>query len=344
MTISKKNPLLIFASALMLVSCGETKEQEKKEQEATKVVVQEIQETAGQGQLIYSGSIEADNTVSLGFGVAGRVVAVHVQEGQKVSKGQLLATVEEEIYQNNYKVAAASLEQAQDNYDRLDQLYKKGSLPERDFIAVKVGLAQAKAGAAIAAKNLRDTRLYASFTGIVTQKFIEAGANTAPGAPSFTIVKTDKVFAKASISENEISTMKVGATTEVTVPSLNKEFNGKVTIINPQADNSSKTFIVKVQLDNASGVLMPGMIADLNIATGTQTSAIVIPTSAIVRDADNINYVYVLKSNNTAFKKRINVSKMTGASDVIVKDGLQAGDKLIVSGQTTLEDGAPVKL
>jgi membrane fusion protein, multidrug efflux system len=342
--IRLKKPLFILASTLMLASCSDKKELASNEPEITKVAVQEIIETAGENQLNYSGSIEADNTVTLGFGVAGRVVKVYVQEGQKVTQGQLLAAVENEIYENSYKVASAGLEQAQDNFNRLEQLYKKGSLPERDYIAVKVGLAQAKAGAAIAAKNLRDTKLYASFTGIVTHKFIEAGANTAPGAPSFTIVKTDKVFATASISENEISNIKIGATTKVTVPSLNLEFTGKVVILNPQADNMSKTFLVKVQIDNASGVLLPGMIADLTITTGKEVHSIIIPTNAIVRDADNINYVFVLKPNNTAFKKRISIAKMTGSSDVIVQEGLQAGDKLIVSGQTTIEDGAPVKL
>ena len=341
---STKNPLFILTSTLMLASCSDKKELASTDPEVTKVTVEEVKETLGENELNYSGSIEADNTVSLGFGVAGRVLKVYVQEGQKVTQGQLLAAVEEEIYQNSYKVASAGLEQAQDNFNRLDQLYKKGSLPERDYIAVKVGLAQAKAGAAIAAKNVRDTKLYASFTGIVTQKFIEAGANTAPGAPSFTIVKTDKVFATASISENEINNIKIGATTKVTVPSLNQEFTGKVVILNPQADNMSKTFLVKVQIDNPNGVLLPGMIADLTITTGKEVHSIIIPTNAIVRDADNINYVFVVKPNNTAFKKRISIAKMTGSSDVIVQEGLQAGDKLIVSGQTTIEDGAPVKL
>ena len=85
------------------------------------------------------------------------------------------------------------------------------------------------------------------------------------------------------------------------------------------------------------------MIADININTGKKQNAMIIPAQAVVRDSDNINYVFVAKHNNTAIKKRVRISKVTGASDLIVSDGLQAGDKLIVAGQTNLEDGAPIK-
>ena len=70
---------------------------------------------------------------------------VYVQEGQKVNKGQLLATIDQTTYKNAFDIANAGLEQANDNFKRLNSLYQKGSLPERDFIAVKVAVAQANA-------------------------------------------------------------------------------------------------------------------------------------------------------------------------------------------------------
>lgn len=343
--VKLKKIMLLSLAAIVLYSCsGKEKEDNVKSIEPQKVSIQEIKVSEQPEILTYSGSIEADNTVSIGFTVAGRVLTVYVQEGQQVKKGQLLATIEQNTYQNAFAVADAGFEQAQDNFNRLNQLYKKGSLPERDFIAAKVALAQSKANRDIAAKNLADTKLYASFSGIITQKITEIGATAAPGVPAFTIVKTDKVYATAAITENEISALKIGNNAKILIPSLNKEINGKVTIINPQADNFSKTYMVKVRIDNAKGELLPGMIADINITTGNIQNAVIIPSSAVVRDPDNINYVFILKENKTAFKKRVNISSITGASDIIVNEGLQSGDKLIVSGQTNLEDGSPVKL
>ena len=330
--------------ALAMSGCGDKKDKTTtKTAEPLKVSVTDIKISEQPEILTYSGSIEADNSVSIGFSVAGRVTAVYVQEGQHVSKGQLLAAIEQNAYQNNLAVANAGLEQAQDNFNRLDQLYKKNSLPERDYIAAKVALAQAKANKETAVKNLQDTKLYASFSGIVTQKQTEAGATAAPGIPAFTIVKTDKVYAMAAITENEISSLKIGADAEIVIPSLNKEINGKVSIINPQADDYSKTYTVKVRLDNLGGQLLPGMIADINIRTGKQGNAIIIPAQALVRDPDNINYVFVAKTDKTAVKKRVSISKITGTNDVVVSEGLQEGEKLIISGQTNLEDGSPLK-
>ncbi|SCY75822.1 RND family efflux transporter, MFP subunit [Flavobacterium anhuiense] len=343
MVMLKKNIFFILSVLFLGAGCGKTKSDQNQTAQPVKVSVNEIAVSPQSQVLEYSGTIEADNTVSIGFSVPGRVNGVMVQEGQHVVKGQLLASIEQNTYRNNLIMASAGLEQAQDNFNRLDQLYKKGSLPERDYIAAKTSLAQAKANKETASKNLYDTKLYASFSGIVTHKLTEAGATAAPGIPAFTIVKTDKVYAVAAINENEISSLKIGAGAEITIPSLDKKISGKVTIINPQADDMSKTYTVKVRLENPNGGLLPGMIADISIKSGKTQNAVIIPVQAVVRDPDNINYVFIAKADNTAFKKRVNISKMTGTNDVVVNEGLQAGDKLIVSGQTNLEDGTPIK-
>ncbi|WP_281233307.1 efflux RND transporter periplasmic adaptor subunit [Flavobacterium gelatinilyticum] len=343
MVISKRNILSILSVMLLSAGCGKKETDQNQTTAPVKVSVREIELSSQAEVLDYSGTIEADNTVSIGFSIPGRVNAVMVQEGERVVKGQLLASIEQNSYQNNLIAANAGLEQAQDNFNRLDQLYKKGSLPERDYIAGKTGLAQAKANKETASKNMQDTKLYASFSGIVTHKLTEAGASAAPGIPAFTIVKTDKVYAVAAINENEISSLKIGADVLITIPSLNREIKGKLTIINPQGDDLSKTYTVKVRLENAGGQLLPGMIADISINSGKTQNSVIIPAQAVVRDPDNINYVYIAKEGNTAFKKRVNISKMTGTNDVVVKEGLQQGDKIIVEGQTNLTDGTPVK-
>lgn len=206
-----------------------------------------------------------------------------------------------------------------------------------------MSLVQAKANKETAAKNLFDTKLYASFAGIITQKQTEAGATAGPGIHAFTIVKTDRVYAVASITENEISSLKIGADVQVYIASIGKKISGKVSIINPQGDNLSKTYTVKVRMDNPGGELLPGMIADIQINTGKMREAIVIPAQAVLRDPDNINYVFVAKADSTAFKKRVNISKMTGTGTVVVNDGLQVGDKLIIGGHTNLEEGSSVE-
>ncbi|GIZ07578.1 MexH family multidrug efflux RND transporter periplasmic adaptor subunit [Flavobacterium sp. UMI-01] len=326
-----------------MVSCSEKKENETVEQTIIpKVTVKKIDTNTEPEVLNYSGTIEADNTVSLGFSVAGRISIVNVQEGQKVKKGQLLASIEQINYKNAFDIANAGLEQANDNFKRLQSLYEKNSLPERDFIAVKVAVAQANANKNLAAKNLADTKLYAPFSGIITAKLTEIGATAAPSVPAFTIMKTDKVYAKASIAESEIAKLKIGTEASVDIESINKSFYGKVAIVNPSADPLTRTFNVKVRLDNNDDTLLPGMISTIKINTNKTVNVITIPSESIVRDANNILYVYVVK-NNRAIKKRVSVGSFKG-NEVIVTDGLSVGDLLVTAGNKDIKDGQTVAL
>ena len=336
-----KQIITLTTLALLVIGCSEKKETVK-EVAIPKVTVKKIKATEEKESLTYSGTIEADNTVSLGFSVPGRISKVNVQEGQKVKRGQLLAPIDQTTYKNAFDIANAGLEQANDNFKRLSGLYEKGSLPERDFIAVKVAVAQANANKNLAAKNLTDTKLYAPFSGIITAKMTEMGATAAPGVPAFTVMKTDKVYAKASIAESEISKLKMGTDAEVEIASLNETFNGKVAIINPSADAITRTFNVKVRLDNKDDKLLPGMISKLKINTGNTVNVITVPSESVVRDANDILYVFVVKENK-AIKKRVSLGSFKG-NEVIVTNGLSIGDAVVIAGNKNLKDGQTVSL
>lgn len=335
------SPLWIASTAIILMGCHNTKEEQQVKTLSVKVTLQTIQTVSQPQTFLYSGSIEADNIAQVGFAVPGTVNGIVVQEGQHVNKGQLLASIDATEYVNALAIANAGLEQAQDMYNRLDALYKKGSLPEKEYIDIKTKLAQAKANKAINAKHIADSKLYSPMTGIISARLIERGSTAAPGVPAFTIIKTDRVYAKVSVPESEIGLLKVGTRADVFVTTLNQTFKGAVTIINPMADAVSKTYSVKILLNNSDGKLLPGMLTNVTISTGKSVNAIIIPSSCVVRDADDLTYVFV-EQNNKAIRKRITVSTITGNNDVIVSSGLQVGDKIIVAGQSHLKDGTAI--
>ncbi|SIT31555.1 RND family efflux transporter, MFP subunit [Filimonas lacunae] len=328
--------------ALLLSSCGHSEKAPEAETRA-KVAVKQIQTTGQQETLLYSGTIEADNTVSLGFTISGRVTSVLVQEGEHVHAGQLLATIETNEYENALKVSEASLEQAMDNFKRYNELHAKGSLPERDFIGAKVAQAQAEANKSAAAKRLADTKLYAPFAGIISSKAIEKGAIVAPAVTAFTVLKTDVVYARASVTESEIAKLNIGKNAQVIIPVSGDTCKGTVTIINPQADATTRTFNVKIRLANNAGKLLPGMLSDIAIHTGRQVNAITVPAEAVIRDADDITYVFVVNESNRAIRKRITTGGLT-ANEVLVTNGLQPGDKVVTEGQNKLKDGQAITL
>lgn len=327
-----------YLCLVLLAGCG-SQEETKIKAEPVRVSVQTIRPTNQLAKLTYSGTIEAENTAQVGFSVAGVINNVAVQEGQFVQQGQLLATIDDTEYRNALAIATAGLEQAEDLYNRLNELYQKGSLPAKDYIDIKTKLAQAKANKSINAKHIADSRLYAPMQGIITGKLIEKGSTAAPGVPAFTMVKTDKVYAKIAVPESEVGSLKKNMQATVYIPTLHDTVTGQITIINPQADAISKTFVIKILLNNSRQQLLPGMLANIQIIPGITENAITIPATAVVRDADDITYVYVVNAQNKAIRKRITAGRITGREEIIVTIGLQEGDMVVTAGQTRLQDG-----
>lgn len=335
-------PLLwTLAGGLLLASCGSDQQATNAPAPLKVEVLTATPGTVGD-ELRYAASIEAGNTVNLAFGVPGTVSDVRVQEGDRVTQGQLLAALDAREYANALAIATAGLEQAEDMFQRLDGLHKKGSLPEKDHIDMRTKLAQAQANRNISAKRVEDSRLTAPITGVITARTIEQGAMAAPGQPAFTIVRTDRMDARLTVPESEVGRIRSGMDVQVHVPTLDTVLSGTVALVNPKADDLSRTFLVKVRLENASGVLLPGMLAEAVITTGKGRPALSIPAKVVVRDADGIPYAFVDGGNGQAVRRRISTGRMHGDNLVEVTSGLSAGDRVIVAGHTRLKDGSPI--
>lgn len=333
--ISKSVSLVILVA--VLISCG--KEEKKSEATSVKVEVLQVSKSNYSQSLAYSGTLEPENTAQVGFSVPGVINNIAVQEGQTIREGQLLASIDATEYSNALTIATAGLEQAEDMYKRLNELYEKGSLPAKDYVDIKTKVEQAKANKSINAKRIHDSRLLAPMSGIVTSKMIERGSVAAPGVPAFVIVKTDIVYAKITVPESEVGALTNGMEAGVFIPSIGDTVKGKITIINPLADAVSKTYSVKIKLINSTGRLLPGMIAKVKVNTGKRVDAITVPATAVVRDSDEITYLFVSNKEKKAVRKRITVEGLTGENQLIVT-GLHDGDNIVIAGQSRLKEGS----
>lgn len=324
---------------LMVVQISCSKEEKKSEPVAVKVDIQKISKSKYPQELTYTGTIEPENTAQVGFSLPGVINHIAVEEGQTIKEGQLLASIDATEYQNALSIANASLEQAEDLFNRLNGLYEKGSLPAKDYIDIKTKVTQAKANKSINSKHIQDSRLVAPIAGIITSKLIERGSVAAPGVPAFVIVKTDIVYVRITVPETEVGALKKGMEAHVFIPTIGDTLKGKVTIINPMADAISKTYTVKIKLINSNGQLLPGMLATTKINTGKHVEVVSVPATAVVRDADAITYLFVSNAENKAIRKRIKIDKITGENQLIV-EGLQEGDRVVVKGQSRLKEGS----
>ncbi len=311
------------------------------------VQVQAVGTSASTPTQTYSGTIEAENTASLAFNIAGSVRRVLVREGDQVRQGQLLAELNPEEYAGVLAGADASLLEARDQVRRSQQLFKSESLTERELVQATAGLQRAEANSRVARKHVTDTYLRAPFAGFIAAKMVEPGVSALPGAPAFTLIKTAQVFARAVVPEAEIGRMRRGTTVQVQVPALNREVTGTVQVINPVADPTSRSFYLKVLLPNPGLHLLPGMLASLRIPLPAGQKAaptVAVAPQLVVQEADGASVVYVADAaRKTAQRRRVVLGPVQG-NQVVVSQGLAANDQVIVAGQQRLHDGQAIRI
>ena len=333
---------LIVGGALAFAGCSEGSANGNNL--GVKVEVERLKLAEGNEQFAYSGTIEESETIPLSFPSIGTVARVYVSEGATVKKGQLLASLDDRTYQNAFAMANAAELQAEDAMNRLTPMHNNGDLPDVKYVEVQTALQQAKAAAAIARKNLDDCRLYATTDGFVGKRSVDPGMTALPNLASITIVKISKVFARVSVAENEISRMRQGQKARVSVGALgDTSFDGTVEEIGVVADPIAHSYKVKIAVDNLKHEIRPGMICNVTIESRSDAHGVVVPSRAVLIDEKGETYVYVVTPQNIAERKNVVAGELLN-DGIEVRNGLQPGDAVVVSGQHKLVDQSTVQV
>ena len=292
----------------------------------------------------YSGTIEEQSGTSVSFATMGTVKRVCVENGQTVSKGQLLAELDATTLQNSYNAAQSMLRQAQDAYARMKKLHDTNSISDLQWVEVESKVEQAKSAEQIARRALQDARLTAPASGVISNKTLETGQNVTPGISVMKIVGIDRVKACMSVPEQEVGTIRKGMAVSIIVSALGNEvFHGKVTELDVVANSLSRSYNVKADITNPGKKLMPGMICTAMVMNGAgANSATTIPLAAVQLSDKNFYFVWTVKDGK-AHKRTIEVGSMT-SDGVAVTSGLQMGDKVIVEGQQKVSENMKVKV
>jgi membrane fusion protein, multidrug efflux system len=308
-----------------------------------KVVVQRVIAAGSDREFAYSGTIVESETTPHSFAVAGTVTRVHVDEGQAVTKGMLLAEIDDTSYRNGYDMAKSAEKQAEDAFNRLSRMYKNGNLPEVKYVEAESGLQRARAAAANAKKNLDDCRLYAHAAGYVGRRAIEPGMIAMPNLASITVVGIDKVYARIPIPENDIALVRKGDPGTVRIGALaTREFQGTVEDIGVVAEPLARTYRIQIAVANPDRAIKPGMVCTAVLQSAGRSRSLVVPSEAVMVDETGRNFVYGLDA--TGAKARLIYVKIGAllAGGTEITDGLAANDIIVVSGQHKLADGASV--
>ena len=341
---NKRKLLVLSLTAIVFSMWGCSSNSGNQDNAAIKVQIEKIKPADVSQELTYSGTIEESETIPLSFSSAGTVSQVLVSEGAIVKKGQLLATLNNATYQNNYTIMQATQQQAEDAYKRLTPMHENGTLPDVKYVEVETGLQRAKAAAAIAKKSLDDCNLYATTDGYVGKRSIEPGSTAMPNSSAFTIVKINKVFARVSVSENEIALIRKGQKANITIGALGSAtYKGVVEEIGVVADPMVHTYKMKIGITNQDLRMKPGMICSAAIESPSAVRGVIVPSSSVMVDESGKHFVYVVSSENKAIRKYVVTGSLLN-SGIEVLEGLQTTDALVVAGQHKLIDNASVQI
>lgn len=291
----------------------------------------------------YVGLVEEELSSSLSFQSIGNIESIYVGEGQRVGKGQLLATLNKANLKSTYDIALSTLNRAKDGYERMKLLHDNGSLPEIKWVEIQSTLQQAISSEQIAKKSLQNAELRAPYAGIISKKNAEVGSNVIMGMGVFTLVKTDNVNIKISVPENEISKVKIGDEVSINVSALgNKIFNAKITEKGVAGDILSHTYEARIRLNNPKSELLPGMVCNVSILKEGETANIVLPNNAVQINHNGERFVW-LAEKGVAVLRTVIVSGLLG-DGVIISSGLVDGDNVIIEGNNKVSQGMKIKV
>ena len=291
--------------------------------------------------LRYAGSVAEIATTTVSFSSPGTVKSVNVSEGKKVNKGALVATLDDTSAKNALEIASALKSQAEDARARMEKLYQNKSISEIQWMDVESKYRQAIAAEKLAQKALDDCKLYAPATGIVAGKTLEVGQNVVPSVSVFRIVNIATVKAVASVPEKDVAVLNVGDKVQVSVGALgDKIFEGKITNKGISANPLSRSYQIEADLKNKSGELLPGMLLEMSIDSKNSVTGVELPASAVLLDENNRSFVWVVHGGKTT---RRNVETSLGNGSMLLVQGIDDGDSVVVKGMSKVGEGDRVQ-
>lgn len=290
------------------------------------------------------GKIDAEDNILVSAKSAGVVTQVFVKEGQSVSKGQVLAQVDNSVIARNIEAQRAQLDLATTVYERQKNLWAQKIGTEVQYLQAKTNKESLERQIASLQEQNDMARIKAPIGGTVDEVTVKVGENIAPGMPAVRVVNTSDLKLVANVSEAYVTTVKKGNRVKVILPDLNnKEIDATITFVGKNIDQLSRTFAVEAKLPSQAD-LRPNMTAVLKVIYHSEPSTIVVPVN-VIQTINNEKIVYTIETKGKQVVARRKVVKVQGVFDNQAQvEGLNAGDKIITVGYQGLNDGQPVKL
>jgi len=318
------------------------------------------------------GTLNPYEEVIVSAEVDGIIKDVKADEGSIVSKGQVLAAIDDTDYNLEVKRADAALRQAEATlsntnleYQRKEALYKEQLVTQQQFddASTRRSLAEAdveraKADFSLARQKLLKTKVYSSLAGVVKEKKTEKGNYVKNGTSLFTVVRNNPIKLNFTVTEKDVGKLKMGQDVLFKVDAFpDREFKGKLSIIYPCLEENTRTLQVEAQVPNQNGLLKPGLFAHVTLYTGAERGIILVPVTSLLYEGETVKvFIVALDRAKERFVKAGQKFKLQSSGGgqpassgqsvtheyAEITEGVKEGDLVVTVGQQNLFEGAKI--
>ena len=359
MKLSRYLKILVILPAISFCGSGNTALCQEKISQTQKsktppllVTTVAVEEGAIQAMADFVGTTYFARVSEVATDIEGLVREINFAEGTGVGKGELLAMLDSELLESEITGAKAAYEQnlvdlenARREFDRIATLYKAESVSETDYdsyhakkmrLEKNATVLEAKHNSLLIAKNKKS--IYAPFSGVVIQKFIDIGEWVAKGGKVAAIADNSQIDVWVDIPMEILEYLKNDQQVNIRIGT--REFAAKYITFIPKGDIATRTFSTKFSLENPAG-LAEGLEALVSLPKGSENKGLLIPRDAIV-DKYGKTMVFVAVDNKAQMVP-VEVAGYVGLQAVVTGSGLEKGQQVIVKGSKRVEDEMPLQ-
>lgn len=306
----------------------------------------QVKDTLFESFISIQGNVDTRQNILIFPEYQGVLTTLNVIEGQRVSKGQVLARIDDGGLSSQLAQLETQYELVKTTYERQQRLWDQQIGSEIQLLQAKTNMEATESSVKQLRSQLGKTTILAPFSGVIDEIITEQGQVVAPGGQALMrIVSLDKMFVKASVPESYLQSVDQGTPVKVNLTSIGTIVDGEISNVGSYINPTNRTFQVEVKIPNVDGKIKPNMMANLQINNYSQEEAITIPANAIQESATGVKYVYVLQDFEDNTAKVIRTTIETGQKSgefVEVLDGLSSGDVIVKEGALTLKDGVTI--
>jgi membrane fusion protein (multidrug efflux system) len=312
----------------------------------TKVKVEEVEASTFEHYVEITGTVTSEKNIMISAETNGQITDIKVEEGDEVTKGQILAVIDNETERRQLEEAQAVFDLAKTTYEKRKNLWDQSIGSEINYLQAKNNYETAKSRLEQARKRYRNTLVSSPISGTVDVIQINLGEMVAMGTPVIRVVDVDNVEIEAELSENYLASVKKGDSVRVAIPALGYQTMSQVSFVSQVINPNNRSFLIKVGVDNKKRLIKPNILANLMIRDYVKDSAIVVPSRVIGKDLRG-DFLFLAVSDESGVEraeKRYVTRGTSFGEKTEILDGLNSADRVITAGYDEVNQNEAISI